>query len=628
MSFRNSTKRVVMTLLALLMVFSLTFGSSAAAPAFASETPTLFGGDSADLSPRADYNANPHASRSRFLTVNFDALFDTQGKAYDTSRISEVTLNLFSDATFTGKVKHTKTDRWGSYWWGSLKGEPMGYFYLVVSDGVFIAHVASPKGVYEVKYAGPGVYEAQQLDHSTFNEHPEGFDQGVLIKDVHETGYGDLGTLADSGAVIDVMIAYTKSARLAQGSIAAMKALIALAVLETNVGYANSGVTTRLRLVHIEEYNYAETGDMGTDLTRLMNTSDSHFSTIHALRNIYGADMVGLIVDNGGGYCGLASSIYASSSIAFQVTADECATGYYSFGHEFGHLQGARHDLYADLSTSPFVYGHGYVNNAGQWRTIMAYANFSCGLCTRLQYWSNPNKTYSGNSMGDNYSKNYSVLNLTDYTVANFRSQVIGDDFNNTFNGTFPGWSEVSGAWSIYNNQHYHSAGLQNKHSSVIKDGLYGDVTYEVRVKRTTCEFCENYMMVRGTSSPTTSNKVWNTGYRFEYANHGDFRIVRLDSGGVITELVPWTLSGSIVTYDWNTLKVIAVGSSLKFYINGTLVASVTDNTFRTGRLGVGFYRDTTSTRLYVTYAKANTTATADMPADEIVAPGVPSNRP
>lgn len=627
MSFRNSTKRVVMTLFALLMVFSLAFSSSTAVPVVAAETPTLFG-DSADLMPRADFKGNPHASRSRFLTVNFNALFDSKGSAYDTTRLSEVTLNLFGDATFTGKVKHAKTDRWGSYWWGPLKGEPMGYFYLVVSDGVFIAHVASPKGVYEVKYAGPGVYEAQQLDQSTFIDHPEGYDQGVLFKDVHETGYADLGALADSGAEIDVMVAYTKAARLAQGSTGAMKALIALAVLETNVGYANSGVTTRLRLVHIEEYNYAETGNMDTDLTRLVSSGDSHFSTIHALRNAYGADMVGLIVTNGGIYCGLATSIYASAPYAFQITDDDCATGYYSFGHEFGHLQGARHDMDADWSTTPFVYGHGYVNNAGQWRTIMAYANSSCGLCTRLQYWSNPNKTNLGNPMGDNYSKNFSVLNTTDYTVANFRSQVIGDDFNNTFNGTYPGWFEVSGAWSIYNNQHYHSAGLQNKHSSAIQSDLYGDVTYEVRMKRTTCEFCENYLMVRGRSTPTTSNKVWNSGYRFEYTNHGDFRIVRLDSGSVVNELVPWTLSGSILTYDWNTLKVIAVGSSLKFYINGTLVASITDSTHRTGYLGFGFYRNTEATRLYVTYAKANTTATADMPADEVVAPGVPSNRP
>ena len=36
--------------------------------------------------------------------------------------------------------------------------------------------------------------------------------------------------------------------------------------------------------------------------------------------------------------------------------------------------------------------------------------------------------------------------------------------------------------------------------------------------------------------------------------------------------LKPWTASAAIVKNGWNTLKVIAVGSSLRYYINGTLV--------------------------------------------------------
>ena len=57
---------------------------------------------------------------------------------------------------------------------------------------------------------------------------------------------------------------------------------------------------------------------------------------------------------------------------AYAVVGQNCATGYYSFGHEIGHLQGARHNPEADGLTLPFAYGHGFQNNvAPRWRTIM-----------------------------------------------------------------------------------------------------------------------------------------------------------------------------------------------------------------------------------------------------------------
>ena len=52
---------------------------------------------------------------------------------------------------------------------------------------------------------------------------------------------------------------------------------------------------------------------MSTDLDRFRNTTDAYFSTIHSLRNTYGADRVSLVVENGGSYCGLAASIMASA---------------------------------------------------------------------------------------------------------------------------------------------------------------------------------------------------------------------------------------------------------------------------------------------------------------------------
>src|SRR5262249_4287613 len=139
--------------------------------------------------------------------------------------------------------------------------------------------------------------------------------------------------------------------------------------------------------------------------------------------------------------CGEAYSIMgtvgnAFESSAFCVVKRSCATGNYSFGHELGHLMGARHDWFVDATNnSPYVYNHGFANAtptapATPWRTVMAY-NDACAAagvnCTRVQYFSNPNINYPvggdamGVSSGSQQADNHRTLNNTALTVANFR---------------------------------------------------------------------------------------------------------------------------------------------------------------------------------------------------------------
>ena len=68
---------------------------------------------------------------------------------------------------------------------------------------------------------------------------------------------------------------------------------------------------------------------------------------------------------------GQADAIYADASSAFAIVDYDCATGYYSFGHELGHLQGARHDPNNDPTSTPFAYGHGYQDP----KPKLAYSN-------------------------------------------------------------------------------------------------------------------------------------------------------------------------------------------------------------------------------------------------------------
>ncbi|WP_448549523.1 M12 family metallo-peptidase [Thalassotalea fusca] len=231
-------------------------------------------------------------------------------------------------------------------------------------------------------------------------------------------GGGDPGTPPDPGPseTLRIMVHYTPAAASASGDI---NGLIDLAIAETNQGYVNSGITLSVELAGKYEINYSETGNFSTDLGHYRNTSDGVMDSIHNTRDQVNADVGMLMIDNGQ-YCGLASDIGSTAETAFAAVHYDCATGYYSFGHEIGHLQSARHDPKNDPTNTPFAYGHGYQADRDGWRTIMAY-NCRRG-CTRLNYWSNPFVQYGGKAMGTESSNfNALVLNTTKTDMAAFR---------------------------------------------------------------------------------------------------------------------------------------------------------------------------------------------------------------
>jgi len=612
-------------LLLAVMLSSFMAGSLPAVQAQEGAAPDLF--SDAGVAAADAAGAQPsHVVRSRTVGVNLGLLLDESGAARDVSGMPQVALNLFPDANYTGVITRLEKDRFSTSWIGRLAEVEGGYFYLVVADGAFIAHVASQEGIYEVSSAGDSLYRIVQIDQSQLRDDAPGkyAAPGPVLAPA------DISAQVDSGGEIDVMVVYTPAALAAEGSLAAMKARIALAMTETNDSYANAGITPRLRLVHIHQVTYTESGSLETDKNRLKGTADSYMTNVHTLRDTYGADMVSLIVASGDA-CGIAAAIMATASTAFQVTnRDGCMTGYYSFGHEFGHLQGAQHDMYADPSTVLYSYAHGYVYLPDRWRTVMAY-NDLCETtspytsCTRLQYWSNDTNTYGGAAMGDANSRNYLVLNNTAATVANFRTRKIAGSFNSTFVSSSSGWTPVYGTWTLASSSYYKSVGVGNgTFSSIKRTGTYGDVTFESRMKRTSSQpNWANGLILRGAPTSLTSYKAWMPSYWFAYTNSGQFSVWEYSAGGVETALQPWTTSAAITT-TWNKLKVTAVGSRLNFWINGTLVWTGTDTSFTTGQLGLAFYRSssTTNDQFFVDYARGSTSPTADALVNPLVVQG------
>ena len=109
----------------------------------------------------------------------------------------------------------------------------------------------------------------------------------------------------------------------------------------------------------------------------------------------------------------------------FSVTAQHCATGYYSFGHEIAHNMGCKHDRGTQNQCWAGGYNYGFRDPKGRFRSIMAYdcKSGQCdgnagGGCPRLQGFSSPKLTVNGSPFGTWKNDNARRLNDVRATVA------------------------------------------------------------------------------------------------------------------------------------------------------------------------------------------------------------------
>ena len=242
----------------------------------------------------------------------------------------------------------------------------------------------------------------------------------------------------------DVLVLYTQDVEARLGGAAGAASRIALAIAMANDVYEQGGMAQRLRLAHAARVTYAETGDIGRDLDRLQGTNDGSLDEIHPLRDRHAADLVVLLVANGGNFCGKANLAVISSDAdddsAFAVV-DESCIGNHTFAHELGHVSGAHHDAWADPTPLP-AHAHGFVSVRTrrdpqteritcepsvqpEWRTVMAYDDKCafCGLsCPRTESFSNPNRTHpDGRPLGGDGANNTRRLDETAITLESFR---------------------------------------------------------------------------------------------------------------------------------------------------------------------------------------------------------------
>jgi len=175
--------------------------------------------------------------------------------------------------------------------------------------------------------------------------------------------------------------------------------------------------------------------------------------------------------------------------------------------------------------------------------------------------------------------------------------------FDSQFNGSSTGWVGHTGSWFIDSGQWYSALGVANSWTSASNTGTFSNVDYEARLFRIG-SVNSNSLWVRGTPDPLSGAGQWNNGYFFNYTTDGFYSVWKVVAG-VESNLAPWASSSAIVQGSaWNTLRVVANGTSLSFYINGTLVWAGADSAFASGRAGVAYYSDASAgNQLWVDYA-------------------------
>lgn len=209
-----------------------------------------------------------------------------------------------------GQANHT-------VWIGKAVDYPDSRVVLTVNNGIMSGRLRINENVYEIRIRANeynnGVaadkkknYVVEQLNLDSFPEIDEDSvsisESDVFIADApaDSTWTTTPATAGDAMIIIDLMSLYTPATRSAAGGVANIEATTQSAVDVSNAAFADSGMNVQYRLVHMAESSYNESSSsIKSDLDWVANDAD-----VAALRDQYGADVVSLIIENGGDYCG------------------------------------------------------------------------------------------------------------------------------------------------------------------------------------------------------------------------------------------------------------------------------------------------------------------------------------
>lgn len=161
--------------------------------------------------------------------------------------------------------------------------------------------------------------------------------------------------------------------------------------------------------------------------------------------------------------------------------------------------------------------------------------------------------------------------------------------FESNFNGVSTPWQvHPGGIWKT-NFYTYNSYGKAGVWSSTSHPAELSNFVVEAKVKGFSQGEYGNALHIRGNPDGLLAKNYWTSGYQIEWTTDGYYSVWRKEAAGE-RNLQPQTYSPAIKTgYEWNRVKVIAYGSRISLYFNGTKVWQGTDDMYLSGWVGFGF---------------------------------------
>ena len=239
--------------------------------------------------------------RSRTVRIALDLLAAARAEV-ELGAATRLSLNLFDDEALSAIVERTAPTQSGYSLSGRIEGVPFGTFALVVNGDVVAGSVHTPGARYSIRTVGKATYRVQRVDPASEPslgddtvQPPEPLRPSSAPSAVPSDG--DPEAQADDGSVIDVFVFWTRASRLLVGGLRPIRAMIDLAVLETNEAYEAGGVIQRINLVGASEVKYDEKG-LFDDIAHLQDRTDGDMDEIHQVRDSYAADLVHLVTSD------------------------------------------------------------------------------------------------------------------------------------------------------------------------------------------------------------------------------------------------------------------------------------------------------------------------------------------
>jgi len=207
---------------------------------------------------------------------------------------------------------------------------------------------------------------------------------------------------------------------------------IAIQLSNNSVGNSNTGIT--FNVVYIHKTNYVEANSV-EDLYRITDPYDGYMDEVHVIRDEYFADEILFLpeVDFTGGVAWLLNDEdgFDPDYYAVALSRVQQTSWTYTAVHEIGHNMGAHHHWAQNFQPGPglFSFSSGWkgISNGNKICTVMTYEGGyyfgETGDYTRIPYFSSPEITYNGVTIGDAiYEDNALTLKITKIAVSNYRS--------------------------------------------------------------------------------------------------------------------------------------------------------------------------------------------------------------